>query len=77
MSASGMGRRFDVLGERNDRGPGPAAQEIEARVMGDAKQPGLEIVHPGALGSRPKRLDELVLQDILAIWTADPVMRAQ
>jgi len=30
----GYGRRFDVFGERNDRVPGPVAQEIEARVCG-------------------------------------------
>jgi len=47
----GYGRRFDVFGERNDRVPGPVAQEIEARVVGDAKQPALEIIHPGPLGS--------------------------
>jgi hypothetical protein len=63
----GYGRRFDVFGERNDRVPGPVAQEIEARVVGDAKQPALEIIHPGALGSRVKGLDEGILQYILAI----------
>jgi hypothetical protein len=50
----GYGRRFDVFGERNGRVPGPVAQEIEARVVGDAKQPALEIIYPGALGSRVK-----------------------
>src|ERR1700730_18344094 len=63
----GYGRRFEVFGERNDRVPGPVAQEIEARVVGDAKQPALEIIHPGALGSRVKGLDEGILQYILAI----------
>jgi hypothetical protein len=63
----GNGGRFDVLGERNDGIPGPVTQEIEARVMGDAKQPALEIVHRGALGSRVKGLDEGILQYILAI----------
>src|ERR1700678_1690244 len=63
----GYGRRFDVFGERNDRVPGPVAQEIEARVVGDAKQPALEIIHSGALGSREKGLDEGILQYILAI----------
>ena len=57
----GHGRRYDVFGERNDRVPRPAAQEIEARVVGDAKQPALEIIHPGALGSRVKGLDEGIL----------------
>src|ERR1700689_2243422 len=63
----GYGRRFDLFGERNDRGPGPVAQEIEARVVGDAKQPALEIIHLGTLGSRVKGLDEGILQYILAI----------
>src|SRR5580704_492314 len=62
----GYRRRFDVFGERNDRVPGPVAQEIEAGVVGDAKQPPLEIIHPGALGSRVKGLDEGILQYILA-----------
>jgi len=35
--------------------------------VGDAKQPALEIIHPGALGSRVKGLDEGILQYILAI----------
>src|ERR1700704_2348046 len=63
----GYGRRLDVFGERNDRVPGPVAQEIEACVVGDSKQPALEIIHPGALGSRVKGLDEGILQYILAI----------
>src|SRR6202789_2009703 len=63
----GYGRRFDVFGERNDRVPDPVAQEIEARIVGDAKQPALEIIHPSALGSRVKGLDEGILQYILAI----------
>src|SRR5258708_900629 len=63
----GYGCRFEVFGERNDRIRGPVAQEIEARVVGDAKQPALEIIHPGALCSRVKGLDEGILQYILAI----------
>ena len=63
----GYRRRFDVFGERNDRIPGPVAQEIEARVVGDAKQPALEIIDPGALRSRLKGLDEGILQHILAV----------
>ncbi|MBB6412678.1 hypothetical protein HNQ71_005370 [Mesorhizobium sangaii] len=60
-------RRFDVFSKRDDRVPGFDAQEIEARIVGDAEQPALEIIHSGALGSRVKGLDEGVLQYILAI----------
>ena len=43
--------RFNVFGERDHRVPGPATKEVEARIVGDAKQPALEIVHSGAFGS--------------------------
>ncbi len=61
------GRRFDILGKGNDRVPGPVTQEVETRVVGDAKQPALEIVYPGALGSGVKGLDQGILQYVLAI----------
>src|SRR5437016_7718609 len=67
MSTSGMGAASTSSGERNDRIPGPVPQEIEARIVRDAKQPALEIIHPGALGSRVKGLDEGILQYILAV----------
>src|SRR3982074_2279736 len=66
MSASGMG----AASTSSVRGPTVCrslSQEIEARVVGDAKQPALEIIHPGAPGSRVKGLDEGILQYILAI----------
>src|SRR5882757_2521178 len=62
----GYRRRFDVFGERNDRVPGPVAQEIETRIVGNAKQPALEIIHLDALGSRLNGLYEGILQYILA-----------
>src|SRR4051812_16507001 len=63
----GHRRCLEVFGERNDGVPGPAAKQVEARIVGDAKQPALKIVHPGALGSCAQRFDEGILQYVLAI----------
>jgi len=62
----GHGRGFHVLGEGHDRGPGPAAQEVEARIVGDAEQPAVEIVYFRPLAARMKRLDEGILENVLA-----------
>ena len=63
----GQGRCFDVVGERNDGVPGPAAKQVEARIVGDAKQLTLKIVHSGGLGSCTQRFDEGILQYVLTI----------
>jgi len=76
MSASGMGApsMSSVSGTTVFRDL--SRRKSRLRVVGDAKQPALEIIHLGALGSGMKGLDEGILQHILAVDRRS-VMRAQ
>jgi hypothetical protein len=56
-----------VFRQRHHVAAGTLAQEVQARIVGDAQQPAAEVIHRHALGPRAQGLDQGILQHIFAI----------